>query len=343
MEIKAYDAIISDYQMPGMDGIQFLKEVPNSGNMIPFILFTGRGREEIAIQALNEGADFYLQKGGEPLSQFTELAHQTRLAVQQRRAEASIRDHERREADILNFLPDATIAIDKTGKILAWNQAMEELTGVKFSEVSGKDNYEHALRLYNERRPMLIDLILVPNVEIEKDRYLYTIRDSRMLTAETSFQKPDGTRVHLWGKASLLFDQDGNIAGAIESIRDITERKKSETELRAAYEQITASDEELRSQYNELEWSEKQIRESEENFQRLVESSPDAIYILVGETFAYVNPAMVRLMGATSADQLLGMSLQDRVHPSFREVIRERAHIVIDEGKPFGLSENGGP
>jgi PAS domain S-box-containing protein len=339
METKAYDAIISDYQMPGMDGIEFLKEVRNSGNTIPFILFTGRGREGIVIQALNEGADFYLQKGGEPLSQFAELAHQTHLAVQQRRAEANIRALERREADILNFLPDATFAIDKTGRVLAWNQAMEELTGVKFSEISGKDNYEYALRLYNERRPMLIDLILVPNEEIEKDRYLYTIHDSRMLTAEAAFQKPDGTQVHLWGKASLLFDQNGNIAGAIESIRDITERKKSETELRAAYEQITASDEELRSQYNELEWSEKQIRESEENFQRLVESSPDAIYIIVGETFAYVNPAMVRLMGAASADQLIGMSLSDRVHTSFLEEVQKRARIVMEESKPVGHME----
>jgi PAS domain S-box-containing protein len=339
MDTKAYDAIISDFRMPGMDGIEFLKEVRNSGNMIPFILFTGRGREEIAIQALNEGADFYLQKGGEPLSQFTELAHQTRLAVQQRRAEASIRDHERREADILNFLPDATFAIDRTGKVLAWNQAMEKLTGVKFSEIMGKDNYEYALWLYNERRPVLIDLVLVPNEEIEKGRYLYTIRENKMLTAESVFEKPDGTRVHLWAKASLLFDQNGNIAGAIEAIRDITERKKSETELRAAYEQITAAEEELRTQNNELALSEQQVREREENFQSLVESAPDAIYISIGEKFAYVNPAMVRLMGATSADQLLGMSLYDRIHPSFREAIHERARVVIDEGKPVGLQE----
>jgi DNA-binding response OmpR family regulator len=112
MDTKVYDAIIADYQMPGMDGIKFLKKVRISGNTIPFILFTGRGREEIVIQALNEGADFYLQKGGNPLVQFTELAHQIRHAVQQRRAEASIRDHERREADIINFLPDATFAIE---------------------------------------------------------------------------------------------------------------------------------------------------------------------------------------------------------------------------------------
>ncbi len=125
---------------------------------------------------------------------------------------------------------------------------MEALTGVKFSEIAEKDNYEYALRLYNERRPILIDLILVPDEKIEKGRYLYTIRENEMLTAESEFKKPDGTQVHLWGKASLLFDQNGNIAGAIESIRDITERKKSETELRAAYEQINAAEEELRTQ-----------------------------------------------------------------------------------------------
>src|SRR5271157_6341629 len=128
MESATYDAIIADYQMPGMDGIEFLKHVRSSGNSIPFILFTGRGREEIVIQALNEGADFYLQKGGEPVSQFTELAYKIRLVVKERRAVRSIRDHERREADIINFLPDATFAINTEGIVIAWNLAMERMT-----------------------------------------------------------------------------------------------------------------------------------------------------------------------------------------------------------------------
>ena len=176
---KSYDAIISDYEMPEMNGIEFLKTIRTSEKTIPFILFTGRGREEVVIQALNEGADFYLQKGGEPVSQFTELAHKIRQAVQQRRAEASIRDYERREAEILNFLPDATFAIDKTGTVIAWNHAMEKMTGIKISEILGKGNYEYAVALlYHECRPILIDLILDPDDRFEKDRYLYTIRDS---------------------------------------------------------------------------------------------------------------------------------------------------------------------
>ncbi|MCX6699588.1 MAG: response regulator [Methanomicrobiales archaeon] len=61
---------MSDYQMPDMDGIQFLIEVRAQVWKVPFILFTGRGREEVVTLAINNGADFYLQKGGNPDAQF---------------------------------------------------------------------------------------------------------------------------------------------------------------------------------------------------------------------------------------------------------------------------------
>ena len=228
---KNYDAIISDYQMPGVDGIGFLKELRTSGNPIPFILFTGRGREEVVIQALNEGADFYLQKGGEPVSQFAELANQIHRAVQQRTAETSIREHERREAAIINFLPDATFAIDTMGIVIAWNFAMERMTGVMSSEILGKGNYEYALPFYHERRRLLIDLILTPDDLLEQSRYRSVIHKNNQLTAETTIRKPDGTPVHLWGTASRLFDENGNLTGAIESIRDITGQKSAEAQV----------------------------------------------------------------------------------------------------------------
>jgi len=85
-----YDAIISDYEMPGMNGIELLKIVRSEFGDIPFILFTGRGREDVVIEAINNGADFYIQKGGEPKSQFAELGHQIRQAVTKRQAEEEL-------------------------------------------------------------------------------------------------------------------------------------------------------------------------------------------------------------------------------------------------------------
>jgi len=75
LKLEQYDAIISDYQMPDMNGIEFLKSVRKSGNSSPFIIFTGRGREEVVVDAINNGVDFYLQKGGDPRAQFAELSH----------------------------------------------------------------------------------------------------------------------------------------------------------------------------------------------------------------------------------------------------------------------------
>jgi len=231
LKTKNYDAIISDYQMPGMDGIEFLKNIRTSGNTIPFILFTGRGREEIVIQALNEGADFYLQKGGEPVSQFTELAHKIRQSVQKRQAELMIRDHERREADIINFLPDATLAIDIHGTVIAWNRAIEEMTGVLAGEIIGKADYEYALPFYHKRRPVTIDLILHDDPAVV-EKYPVIKKDGSSLFSEIyipHFNK--GRGAHLWFTASPLYDTAGNLTGAIESIRDITERKRVEAQV----------------------------------------------------------------------------------------------------------------
>ncbi|MDW5564173.1 MAG: PAS domain S-box protein [Methanomassiliicoccus sp.] len=91
-----YDAIVSDYQMPVSNGINFLKNLRARGNKIPFILFTGKGREEVVIEALNSGADFYLQKGGNPTAQYVELEHKIKEAVRRSRAERALHENQER-------------------------------------------------------------------------------------------------------------------------------------------------------------------------------------------------------------------------------------------------------
>jgi len=87
---RSHDVVVSDFMMPELDGISFLKKIRELDPALPFIIFTGRGREEVVIEALNNGADFYIQKGGDPTSQFVELEHKIRLAVERRNAKEKI-------------------------------------------------------------------------------------------------------------------------------------------------------------------------------------------------------------------------------------------------------------
>ena len=72
---KDIDVIVIDYKMPEMNGLELLEELRNTKENVPVIIFTGQGREEVAITALNLGADYYIEKGGDPKSQYSELAH----------------------------------------------------------------------------------------------------------------------------------------------------------------------------------------------------------------------------------------------------------------------------
>nr|WP_256440662.1 PAS domain-containing protein [Methanospirillum sp. J.3.6.1-F.2.7.3] len=125
---------------------------------------------------------------------------------------------------IINFLPDATFVIDIEGKVIAWNYAIEEITGVKAENIIGMGNYEYSLALYNKREPIFIDYALRPDLDIS-NRYTNYKQEGNSIIGETynTFLNPNG--IYLWGKASSLFDANGNIIGAIESFRDITHLK----------------------------------------------------------------------------------------------------------------------
>jgi PAS domain S-box-containing protein len=131
-----YDAIVSDYQMPGKDGIDLLKEVRRSYPGLPFILFTGRSREEVAIQALNEGADFYIQKGGDPKAQFAELTHHVKRAIERRNAAAAIQERNEVLGAILSASPFG-IALVKSRTIQWLNDSLASMLGYETRELLG--------------------------------------------------------------------------------------------------------------------------------------------------------------------------------------------------------------
>ena len=147
-----------------------------------------------------------------------------------KRAEQETERTRQRMAEIIDFLPDATFVIDLEGKVIAWNRAMEVITGVPAQSMIGKGDYEYALPFYGERKPMLANLIFMPEAEIE-ERYdtIERIGDTLVVDIFIPTFRPGG--VYFWAKASPLFDPQGNISGAIETIRDISDRKRAEQEI----------------------------------------------------------------------------------------------------------------
>jgi PAS domain S-box-containing protein len=146
-----------------------------------------------------------------------------------RQTEAALRDSQRRLADIIDFLPDPTWVIDRQGKVLAWNRAMEELTGVPARDMLGKGDYEYALPFYGKRRPTLIDMVIEPQPGLEK-KYPNLVREGRRIVAEGYWPNLRPGGIYVSGIAGPLFDAQGELVGAIESLRDITARKKAEKE-----------------------------------------------------------------------------------------------------------------
>jgi PAS domain S-box-containing protein len=133
-----YNAVVSDYLMPDMDGITFLKTVRKGNTTIPFIVFTGKGREEVVIEALNNGADFYLQKGGDPAAQFTELQSKIRKGVEQRRAERDLYEKNHILDAILTASPHG-IALVQDERIKWVNDAFARMLQYSKQDLIEKD------------------------------------------------------------------------------------------------------------------------------------------------------------------------------------------------------------
>lgn len=148
--------------------------------------------------------------------------------------ESEIAEREKVEQElssIFDFLPDATFVVDSKHKVIAWNKAIEEMTGIPKDQIIGKDGYETTIPFYGEKRKYLIDLINLPTAEIEA-KYNNVIRNGNTLYAEAFTPALyDGKGAFVWATVAPLLDNVGNRIGTIESIRDITTQKNMENDL----------------------------------------------------------------------------------------------------------------
>ncbi len=217
-------------------------------------------------------------------------------------------EYRRRVHDIIQFLPDATFVIDLERKVVAWNKAMEEMTGMPAEEVVGQGDYIYALPFYGLRRPVLADLVLEDNAQRDeeiKEYYDAVWKQGNKYYCETLANALyDNSGAYIWATASPIFNAEGQMVGAIESVRDITDFKRSQEAL----------------------------RESEEKYREILSTIEEGYYeVDLAGNFVFCNDSLCRI-GGYPRDELINMSYKDIY--SDPQAVYETYNKVFRTGEP---------
>jgi len=213
---KRHDAVVSDYQMPGMDGIKFLKMLRSRGDEIPFILLTGKGREEVAMEALNNGADYYLQKGVQVRPLFAELTNMVQRSVEQKRTGRAIKESEIKYRRLFNNSTDAILVwrLNEDGPLIDVNEKACSLL-----------NYSHEELLSMDRAALLTGESVVAK-HLAKEEFL----SGGETTIELILVSKTGEQIPCMVTANIMEIQ--GVGHAIAIVRDQRDKQRSDKEAK---------------------------------------------------------------------------------------------------------------
>ena len=222
LNTRTFDAIIVDYDMPEINGIEFLKILRSKGDFTPVIIFTGVGREYAAIEALNNGANFYLKKGEEIQPQLREMVHMIRRAIEGKVVGKGIGTTQKILSDTVSFFSEPAFALDRDGKVIAWNRGMETFSGVRAADMVGKGDREYAVPFFGRKVPLLVDMVFEDEKVIRKNNFSLISKEEGTVIAWTKAPAKEGGDRILWMKATPMYDGRGIFMGIVGAIRDIT-------------------------------------------------------------------------------------------------------------------------
>jgi PAS domain S-box-containing protein len=306
MQHRQYDAIISDYEMPYENGIAFLKNIRSSGNRVPFIIFTGKGREDVVIEAFNSGADFYIQKGGAPRAQFAELIHKVRTAVSRKRTDSALEQSNSVLRATLEATADGILVIDCSGKITTFNNKFLHqwnVSGEIMNRQNGSALFEHLATCAEDSSGFTRMVAGIESNPGGENDDICVLNGGRIFRLHSQPQMTGGS-----------------VVGRVWSFQDITSQNRAEMELRAAYEQIRATEDHVKRQYENLTATTTLIKENEERFRSFAEVIPDGVGIFSGGILVEANDQLATLFGL-SVKELLDRKILDLIVPESHDQV----------------------
>jgi PAS domain S-box-containing protein len=285
---KEYDAIISDYQMPIENGIDFLKKLRAENDHIPFILFTGRGREEVVIEALNSGANFYIQKGGDPRAQFAELQHKVTEAVKQKKAEEELITKSAQLKAAIDMARLAYFHLDLNTNMYTVDDHLWKMLGTDSKRENG-----YQMHLFTYLRD-----IVHPD-------------DAPAMVAQMSQVLDQGSGLDSTILRFRAIRRDGEVRDVVTYLHVQRAPDGKAVAVNGAIQDVT-----------EARNAERKLEESERKYRLLAENITDVIWMLdiATQKFLYISPSITKLRGLT-VEEAMVETLADSVTPADYQTI----------------------
>ena len=226
IKTKPYDVVVCDYELPHKDGLQFLKELRSQKNDVAFMLFTGKGREEVAITALNLGADGYYNKHGSTETVFGELVHGIKMVTDERRTKHALEEREKHYRALMDQAADYILVLEyptdgppiirdaNTAALNVHGYSMDELFGKPITYVDG---------YFDEQKI---------------NKIACDVKQGKSVTFETFHKRKDGSLFNV--EVHIKAINFGSEIWAIAIERDISERKLIQEALRISEERYRA-------------------------------------------------------------------------------------------------------